>query len=219
MALYPVFLKLEGRKVLVVGGGAIAEQKIEGVLRSATDLTVIAPSITARIRCWAEEGRIKHLAQEFLPGMAQGYFLVIAATDSPAVNHAVYAQAKAAGALCNAVDDTPYCDFYAPALVSRGELQIAISTGGNSPALAQSIRKNLEVEYGPEYESWTGWLGRMRSAFRAVLPPGQRRKEMLHLIALARPENFNTSHGGHHGLLATGRTRSTAERSTQGASA
>lgn len=218
MALYPVFLKLEGRKVLVVGGGAVAEQKIEGVLRSATDLRVIAPSITARIRCWAEEGRLKHLAQEFLPGMAQGYFLVIAATDSPALNHAVYAEAKAAGALCNAVDDTPYCDFYAPALVSRGELQIAISTGGNSPALAQDIRKNLEIEYGPEYESWTAWLGRIRSALRTVLPPSQRRKEMLHLLVLSRPETFNR-HGGHHGLLATGGTGSTAEGSTQGASA
>jgi precorrin-2 dehydrogenase len=192
MALYPVFLKLEGRTVLVVGGGAVAEQKIQGVLRSATDVTVIAPYATDRIRCWAEEGRLKHVAQEFLPGMAQGYFLVIAATDSPAVNHAVYAEAKAAGSLCNAVDDTPYCDFYAPALVSRGELQIAISTGGNSPALAQNIRKSLEVEYGPEYESWTAWLGRMRSTLRAVLPPSQRRKEMLHLLALARPD-FETT--------------------------
>lgn len=219
MALYPVFLRLEGRKVLVVGGGAVAEQKIEGVLRSATDLTVIAPCVTGRIRCWAEEDRLKHLAQQFLPGMAQGYFLVIAATDSPALNHAVYAEAKAAGALGNAVDDTPYCDFYAPALVSRGELQIAISTGGNCPALAQNIRKNLEIEYGPEYESWTAWLGRIRSTLRAVLPPTQRRKEMLHLIALLRPETFNRPHGGHHGLLATGGTGSTAEGSAQRASA
>jgi precorrin-2 dehydrogenase/sirohydrochlorin ferrochelatase len=208
MTLYPVFLKLEGRKVLVVGGGAVAEQKIEGVLRSATDVTIVAPELTRRIRDWNRQGLVKHIPQEFRPGMAQGYFLVIAATDSPEVNHSVYAEAKSTGALCNAVDDTPHCDFYAPALVSRGEFQIAISTGGNSPALAQRVRKELELEYGSEYESWNGWLGRMRAALRSVLPPGERRKELLHLLALARPGEPLTQNeeGGKHGYYATRRT-------------
>lgn len=208
MALYPVFLKLEGRKVLIVGGGTVAEQKIEGVLRSATDVTVIAPQVTERIRGWAREGRLKHLAQEFLPGSATGYFLVIAATDSDAVNHAVYAEAKAAGALCNAVDDMPYCDFYAPALVSRGEFQIAVSTGGNSPSLAQHVRKHLETEYGPEYEAWTAWLGRMRSALRTVLPRSERRQELLHLLALSRPEKISTETTGRTSWSTRGGTHS-----------
>ena len=199
MALYPIFLKLEGQKVLIVGGGQIAEQKVEGVLRSATDVTVIAPAVTERIAEWAEEGRVKHVAKEYRAGMAEGYFLVIAATDSAAVNHAVYAEGKASGALCNAVDDIPYCDFYAPALVSRGDFQIAISTGGNSPALAQRVRKKLEKEAGPEYESWTAWLGRMRSALRSVLPPTERRKELLHLLALSRPQPCERLTGGKHG--------------------
>jgi precorrin-2 dehydrogenase/sirohydrochlorin ferrochelatase len=204
MALYPVFLKLEGRKVLIVGGGAIAEQKIEGVLQSATDVTVIAPELTPRVGEWKQRGLVKHLAQEFRRDMAQGYFLVIAATDSAEVNHIVYAEAKSAGALCNAVDDTPFCDFYAPALVSRGEFQIAISTGGNSPALAQRIRKKLALEYGAEYESWNGWLGRMRTAFRSVLPPGERRKELLHLLALTGPETLvQQKQGGSDGQYAT----------------
>lgn len=213
MALYPVFLKLEGRKVLIVGGGAVAEQKIEGVLRSATDVTVIAPQITPRVRDWVRQGRLKHLEREFAPGMAHGYFLVIAATDSEAVNHAAYAEAKAAGALCNVVDDIPYCDFYAPAVVSRGEFQIAISTGGNSPSLAQHVRKDLEAEYGPEYESWTAWLGRMRSALRAILPRDERRKELLKLIALWQPKTSfaGQQQGGHHGLFATERAGSTSE--------
>jgi precorrin-2 dehydrogenase / sirohydrochlorin ferrochelatase len=181
---------------------------------------VIAPHVTERISCWAEEGLLKHVSGEFMPGMAKGFFLVIAATDSDAVNHAIYAEAKAAGALCNAVDDTPYCDFYAPALVSRGELQIAISTGGNSPALAQHIRKDLEAEYGPEYEAWTAWLGRMRTALRTVLPRTERRKELLHLLALSRPnKSFDKAHGGQHGVLATGGTGIAAERGTQRASA
>jgi precorrin-2 dehydrogenase len=196
MALYPVFLKLEGHKVLIVGGGAIAQQKIEAVLRSATDVTVLAPEITPRIRLWAHQGRLKHIALPYRPGMATGYFLVIAATDSEETNRAVYDEARRSGALANAVDDPGYCDFYAPAVVSRGDFQIAISTGGNSPALAQSVRKELEQEFGPEYESWTGWLGRMREAVRNVLPRSERRKELLHLLALCRPKEFSNWNTG-----------------------
>ncbi len=209
MSLYPIFLKLEGHKILVVGGGLIAEQKIEGVLRSATDVTVIAPRTTPRIQLWAEQGRLKHLAEEYQPGMAQGYFLVIAATDSDPVNRAVYNEARAAGALANAVDDPGYCDFYAPALVHRGEFQIAISTGGHSPALSQQIRKKLELEYGPEYESWTAWLGRMRDLIRRTLPRTENRKELLHLLPLCKPQadfdEFNDN-GGKHGRTQAIRT-------------
>lgn len=194
MALYPIFLKLEGHKVLVVGGGLIAQQKIEAVLRSATDVTVIAPQITPRIRLWAHQGRLKHIALSFNPGMAGGYFLVIAATDSEELNRSIYEEARQGGALSNAVDDPGYCDFYAPAVVSRGEFQIAISTGGNSPALAQSVRKELEQKFGPEYESWTAWLGRMREAIRNLLPRSERRKELLHLLALCRPEKVSNQH-------------------------
>jgi precorrin-2 dehydrogenase / sirohydrochlorin ferrochelatase len=209
MTLYPVFLKLEHHKVLIVGGGAIAEQKLEGVLRSATDVTVIAPHLNDRIARWATEGRIRHVAQEYESGMAQEYFLVIAASDSAEVNHQVYVEAKQAGALCNAVDDPPYCDFYASALVSRGDFQIAISTAGHSPALAQRVRKKLEIEYGPEYEDWITWLGRMRSALRSVLPPTERRRELLHLLAMLRPAGSRQHQiysGDQHGPFAADRT-------------
>jgi precorrin-2 dehydrogenase/sirohydrochlorin ferrochelatase len=199
MALYPFFLKLEGHKVLVVGGGIVAEQKLEAVLRSATNVTVLAPQITDRIRLWAEQGRLKHVAGEYTQGAAQGYFLVIACTDFEAINHAVYAEARQSGALANAVDDPAYCDFYAPAVVSRGEFQIAISTGGQSPALSQRVRKNLEQQFGPEYEPWIDWLGRMRTMLRMALPRTQRRTEMLHLLALLKPKktsNHNQTLGG-----------------------
>jgi precorrin-2 dehydrogenase len=201
MSLYPVFLKLEGRKVLVVGGGAIAEQKIEGVLRSATDVTVIAARVNERIQRWADEGRLRLCLRHYEPGMAKGYFLVIAATDANEVNRAVYEEARVAGALANAVDDPPYCDFYAPALVSRGDFQIAISTGGQSPALAQQVRKKLEQEYGPEYEGWTALLGRMRDGIREALPAGEHRKELLHLLTVPRPAKENR--GGDDGRPAT----------------
>ena len=187
MALYPIFLKLDHRKVLIVGGGAVAEQKIEGVLRSARDVTVIAPEVTARIARWAGEGRIKHLRDEYRPGMAEGYFLVIAATDSESVNRAVYEEAQAAGALANAVDDPDYCSFFAPAVVNRGEFQIAISTGGASPALAQQVRRDLELRYGPEYGPWTAWLGRTRQALRQVLPRNEARRQLIRSLALGRP--------------------------------
>jgi len=202
MSLYPIFLKLEGHKVLIVGGGLIAQQKIEAVLRSATDVTVVAPQITPRIRLWAHQGRLKHVALPYRTGMAHGYFLVIAATDSDELNRAIYEEARRAGALCNAVDDPGYCDFYAPAVVSRGDFQIAVSTGGNSPALAQSVRKHLEHEFGPEYEPWTAWLGRMREAIRNLLPRNERRKELLHLLALCRPQKVsNNTLGGNNGPL------------------
>jgi precorrin-2 dehydrogenase / sirohydrochlorin ferrochelatase len=168
---------------------------------------VIAPHLNDRIARWAAEGRIRHIQQEYASGMAQGYFLVIAATDSAKVNHQVYDEGKRAGALCNAVDDPPYCDFYAPALVSRGDFQIAISTAGHSPALAQSVRKKLEVEYGPEYENWITWLGRMRTVLRSVLPRTERRKELLHLLALLRPagtENHPNSTGDRQWTIRSG---------------
>ena len=187
MALYPIFLKLEGRKVLIVGGGKVAEEKIYAVLRSATDVTVVSPHSTDRIRDWAEGGLVRHVAEEYRSGMAREFFLVIACTDSAQVNRAIYAEAQQAGVLCNAVDDPGYCDFYAPAVVHRGDFQIAISTGGNSPALAQRVRKQLENDFGREYESWISWLGRMREGIIKALPRSQRRTELLHLLAATRP--------------------------------
>jgi len=221
MSLYPIFLKLDGHKVLIVGGGQIAEQKIEAVLRSATDVTVVSPQITPRIRLWAHQGRIKHLGIEFHSGMTKGYFLVISCTDSEKINRAVYQEARENGALANAVDDPGYCDFYAPAVVSRGEFQIAISTGGNSPALSQNVRKQLEQDFGPEYESWTAWLGRMREAMRKVLPRTERRKELLMLLALCKPGKFSNQfiRGGNHGPLEKVRSGSQAETRVERASA
>jgi precorrin-2 dehydrogenase/sirohydrochlorin ferrochelatase len=221
MSLYPIFLKLEGHKVLVVGGGLVAEQKIEAVLRSATDVTVVAPQITPRIRLWAHQGRIKYVGLEFRPGMTRGYFLVISCTDSEATNRAVYQEARESGALANAVDDPGYCDFYAPAVVSRGEFQIAISTGGNSPALSQHVRQQLEQDFGPEYETWTAWLGRMRDTIRKVLPRTERRKELLMLLALCKPKRISNQHiaGGNHGRIEKVRAGSQTEASLERASA
>jgi precorrin-2 dehydrogenase/sirohydrochlorin ferrochelatase len=197
---------------------------------------VISPQITPRIRLWAHQGRVKYVGREFQPGMTRGYFLVISCTDSEETNRAVYKEAREFGALANAVDDPGYCDFYAPAVVSRGEFQIAISTGGNSPALSQQVRKNLEQEFGPEYESWTGWLGRMRDAVRNALPRSERRKELLMLLAHCKPGKFSNQRanpalkqtsdqavkqntGGNHGPLEKSRPGNQIEARVERASA
>jgi precorrin-2 dehydrogenase/sirohydrochlorin ferrochelatase len=222
MSLYPVFLKLAGHRVLIVGGGEVAEQKTEAVLRSATDVTVISPTVTDRIRSWADQGRLRHLASEFQAGMAQGYFLVIACTDSEAVNRTAYEEARAAGALANAVDDPEYCDFYAPAVVNRGPFQIAISTGGASPALAQKVRRELEEKYGPEYGPWTAWLGRVRAVLRQALPRSEARKQLIRMLALGRPKGTfddNGTQGGHDGRCKTPKPGSPPERNPEAASA
>ena len=222
MSLYPIFLKLEGHKVLIVGGGAVAEQKIEGVLRSATDVTVIAPLVTDRIARWASEGRLKYVATEFRAGMARGYFLVIACTDSDTVNRSVYEEASASGAIVNAVDDPEYCDFYAPALVKRGDFQIAISTGGASPALAQRVRRELEEKFGAEYGPWTSSLGRTRTALREVLPPGEGRKQLIRMLALGQPHanaNDCEREGEDDGRCKTHRPGAKGTRSAETASA
>lgn len=225
MSLYPIFLKLEGRKVLIVGGGAIAEQKIEGVLRSATDVTVLSPEVTDRIARWSAEKRLQHLRAEYRTGMAQGYFLVIACTDSEAVNRAVYEEATASGAIINAVDDPAYCNFYAPAVVSRGEFQIAISTGGASPALAQRVRRELEEQFGVEYGPWTDWLGRTRSALRETLPASERRKQLIRMLAMGEPQASSNDRktgktdGGNDGRCKTQRFGSEGARGVKAASA
>jgi precorrin-2 dehydrogenase/sirohydrochlorin ferrochelatase len=158
----------------------------------------------------------------FRPGMTRGCFLVIAATDSEETNRAVYQEARESGALANAVDDPGHCDFYAPAVVSRGDFQIAISTGGNSPALSQQVRKQLEQDFGPEYETWTAWLGRIREMMRKVLPRSDRRKELLMLLALCKPKRLskqNQTLGGNHGPFEKSRAGSQIEACVERASA
>jgi precorrin-2 dehydrogenase / sirohydrochlorin ferrochelatase len=163
-------------------------------------LPVVALQITDRIRTWVEEKGVQHVADEYRQGMAQGYFLVIAATDSEPVNRVVYEEARSAGALANAVDDPDCCNFYAPAVVNRSDFQIAISTGGASPSLAQHIRRELEDKYGVEYGPWTAWPGRVRRALRQALPRSENRKQLIRMLALGRPHEIsNHHHGANHG--------------------
>ena len=188
MSLFPMFVKLEGRRVLVVGGGSVGEAKIESLLRTAAAVRVVAPKATPRVREWARQGRIEWQAREYKTADFAGIFLVIAATNSPTLHDEIYSEARSRGVLCNAVDEPERCDFYFPAVVRRGELQIAISTGGLSPALAQRLRKELEQQFGPEWEEWLKQLGRTREELQSIPMPPEQRKRLLHQYASLDPK-------------------------------
>ena len=187
--LFPMFVKLHGRRCLVVGAGRIAQSKIESLLLSGAVVQVVAPKSTEAIARWAEEKRITWHSRTFKPADLQGIFLVIAATSSKNVNELVYRYANAQRILCNAVDEPMHCHFYFPAVVRRGDLQIAISTAGLSPALARRLRIELESQFGPEYQAWLEALGSSRQELFAEGMDPERRKPVLH--RLAAQENFD----------------------------
>jgi precorrin-2 dehydrogenase/sirohydrochlorin ferrochelatase len=178
-----MFLKLEGRSCLVVGAGAIGEPKIESLLTSGASVRVVAPHVTAAVAEWARTGAIVWEAREFKVPDLDGVFLVIAATSSPEANGTIFREAQRRNILCNVVDDPEHCDFYYPAVVRRGDLQLAISTNGRSPALAQRIRRELEIQFGPEYGKWLEELGKIRQQlFASGMNPNERRR-ILHELA------------------------------------
>jgi uroporphyrin-III C-methyltransferase / precorrin-2 dehydrogenase / sirohydrochlorin ferrochelatase len=192
MSLFPIFVKLQGRPVVVVGGGNIAAGKIPGLLQAQARVRVIAPQINSQVSAWFNTGEIQWSATEFAPADVQDAALVIAATSIPAVNAAVFQAAEAAGILCNAVDDIANCHFYYGSIVQRGDLQIAISTNGKSPALAQRLRQELEQQYPAEYAAWVDSLGDAREKLRANSDPKENFEEnKATLHRLASPEMFS----------------------------
>jgi siroheme synthase-like protein len=183
MSLLPIFVKLRDRLVVVVGGGAIAEGKIDGLFAAEARVRVVAPQVTAGITQWIAQGRVEWKAKTFAPEDLDGAYLVIAATSAPGVNGAVFSEADTRGILCNAVDDIEHCHFYYGSVVQRGDLQIAISTNGKSPALAQRLRLQLEKQFGPDYELWLEWLGAARELLRAGDNSADSKKVLLHHLA------------------------------------
>jgi len=183
MSLFPIFVKLQGRLVIVVGGGSVAEGKIAGLLAAGARVRVISPAVTPGFAEWVRDRKIEWLPKVFEPGDLLGASLVIAATSASGVNAAVFREAEARGILCNAVDDIEHCHFYYGAVVQRGDLQIAISTNGKSPALAQRLRQELEAQFGPEYEAWLEWLGAVREILRGSSADSEANKKILHQLA------------------------------------
>jgi len=185
-SLFPMFVKLSGRPCLVVGAGTVAESKIESLMVTGARVRVVAPEATPAVRSWAADKKIDWQRRRFQPADLKGMFLVVAATSSTKLHRKIFGEAKRRGVRCNVVDVPELCDFYYPSVVQRGALQIAISTAGKSPSLAQRLRKELEELFGPEYELWLEHLGEAREKIFAANFDPEERKRRLHAVASAQ---------------------------------
>ena len=181
--LFPMFLKLEGRQVLVVGAGTVAEPKIGGLLETGARIRVVALDASLAIREWARAGKIELELHAFTFDDLDGAFLAVVATNSRTLNERVYHEAERRGVLCNVVDVPDLCDFFYPSVVRRGDLQIAVSTAGKSPSLAQKIRQQLDKQFGPGYAAWVAELGETRKLILASELEKERKLELLHSLA------------------------------------
>jgi precorrin-2 dehydrogenase / sirohydrochlorin ferrochelatase len=183
--LFPLFLKLVDRPCLVVGAGAIAESKIRSLLNAGAKLSVVALEATPKVQAWARSRDVRWHRRNFQRSDLRGMFLVVAATGSTKLHQEIFREARRFGVLCNVVDVPSLCDFYYPAVVQRGALQIAISTSGQSPALAQRLRKELGRQFGPDYEGWLNDVGKTRQEVRARNLRPEERNRLLHEQASA----------------------------------
>src|SRR5271170_4744428 len=183
MAMLPIFLKLTGRRCLLVGAGNVALEKIGSLLKTGLELTVVAPEGRPEVERLAVEGKLLWHRRRFEESDLDGKFLVITATDSPQVNAAVYQGCVARNIICNSVDDIPNCDFYFGSVVSRGDLQIAISTAGESPAVAQRLRREIDQQLPQDLGLWLENLGHLRREVLEIHPRSEARKTLLHQLA------------------------------------
>ena len=163
---YPVFLDLTGRPCVVVGGGEVAERKIQNLLECLATVTVISPDATEGLRERAARGELRWLDREYLAGDLKGAFLAIAATDQLGVNEALAEEAAKQGVILNVVDNASLCTFIAPSIIRKGEVTVAFSTGGVSPALARKLRESLEGSETLEYAHLTGVLAQARKELK-----------------------------------------------------
>ena len=171
---FPLFLDLEGHRCLVVGGGPVAERKARALLECGARVVLVSPVLTPALAALAAAGRLRHRARAFVAGDARGCRLVVAATGGPA-DRAVVAAARKRRVLVNAVDRPAWCDVILPSVLRRGELQIAVSTGGRSPALARDIRRRLEPLFGRELGEVVERAGRARArALAGLRTPAER---------------------------------------------
>lgn len=199
---YPISLNLSQQPCLVVGGGSIAERKVSSLLACGARVRVVSPTLTPGLKQMYDGGQISYRQGEYQTSDLEGVFLVIAATNRDKVNRRIANEAMERNILVNVVDDPPHGNFYVPAVVRRGSLQIAISTDGKSPLLARKIREELEERYGPEYGLLADLLGEIRTDVLAHTPDPEKRRGLL--TALVDDQVLQ--------LLANGETERAKER-------
>jgi precorrin-2 dehydrogenase / sirohydrochlorin ferrochelatase len=182
-SLFPMFMKLAGKPCLVVGAGKVGEPKIGGLIDTSASIHVVAIEASGQVHDWADAGKIKLELRTFSENDLDGKFLAVVATASNRLNELIYREAQRRRVLCNVVDVPEYCDFFYPAVVQRGDLQIAISTNGQSPSLAQKLRQQLERQFGPGYAAWVEQLGETRRLILASDLDKERKLQLLHSLA------------------------------------
>ena len=181
--LFPMFMKLAGKQCLVVGAGKVGEPKIVGLIDTGARIHVVAITASDQVRECAGAGKVELELRPFSPSDLDGKFLAVVATASRSLNELVYREAQQRGVLCNVVDVPELCDFFYPAVVRRGDLQIAISTGGQSPSLAQKLQQQLERQFGEGYTAWVEQLGATRRLVLASELDKETKLELLHSLA------------------------------------
>ncbi len=205
MAHYSISINLSGRKCVVVGGGTVAQRKVETFLDFDANVTVVSPDLTPTLTELAEKGLIEHIDDSFQPSHLDDAFLVVAATDDNEVNKSVSKEAENRGLLVNVVDVPELCSFFVPAMVRRGDVVISVSTSGKSPAMARRIRERLETQFGPEYGAFAALLGELRPEIKALYPDAADRNRAYRRILDSDVIN----------LLAAGRTKEAVERARE----
>jgi precorrin-2 dehydrogenase/sirohydrochlorin ferrochelatase len=184
---YPVFLNLESKKVVVIGGGSVTARKITSLLKARADVTVVSPRLTKVLLAEKRKKRIRHINRSYAKKDLAGAFLVIAATDSQTINAKV---AQDSPALVNVVDVPSECNFIAPSVIKRGPLMVAISTSGTSPALSKAIRKEVEQLYGPDFSLFLSFVKKVRA--KALVEIKEKRKRELFLKSLGSEKMLKT---------------------------
>lgn len=166
MGYYPIFVKMDGRPCLVVGGGTVAERKVEGLLQAGAAVTVISPTLSEHLRFLVTDHKVSHVAREYRSGDLSAHDLVFVATDDHEASEAVFREGLERGVWVNAADDPSHCDFILPSVLRRGELVVAVATGGSGPALSQAIRKELESHFTEDYVELSEIVAEVRRELR-----------------------------------------------------
>jgi siroheme synthase-like protein len=182
MSHYPVYLDLRNRPCFVIGGCGMAEEKVRGLLESKARVTVISTDLNEGLNRMAAEGRIDWISRRFRRGDLRAAYLVIVVGQPPAVTDAVWEETRGRNILVNTLDDVPHCDFIAPSIVRRGDLTVAISTGGKAPVMAVRLRQRLERELGEEHAKFLELAGKVRKPLAQLWPDFATRKELWYRL-------------------------------------
>ena len=176
---YPIYIDIEDRAVLIVGGGVVCARKAETMMRYGGRVTIVSPEITDEIAAWEGDGVLVVKRKKYAEADLEGASIVIASTDDPCVNARVARDCRRRKIPVNVVDVTHLCEFIVPAIIEKGSIQIAISTGGKSPALGRTLKEDLQRTIGPEYAEVNDMLGTLRKSAKRVLPTDIDRKRFF----------------------------------------